>query len=328
MREETMVVSRRLVLRLMAGSTAGFLPFSRLALALDYPTRPVRVIVGLPSGTAPDVFARLVGSQLSRRLGQPFVVENRPGAATNLGTEAVARATPDGYTLLVIIPTNAINAVLYTKANFDFIQDITPVALIGGTPLVMVMNPQLPAKNLPEFIGYAKANPGKINMASLGVGSLVHLCGEMFQKMAGVEFTHVPYHGAVMPDLLAGQVHLYFTTMPEAGEYVRDGRLRALGVTTVTPSAVLPDVPTIAKFVPGYEVNGWIGFGAPKGTPASIIDLLNMQINSAAADSVLKSRLAALDVKTAAMTPIEFGRFIGAEIEKWRKVIEFANIKV
>jgi tripartite-type tricarboxylate transporter receptor subunit TctC len=311
----------------LAAAAAAYLAASRFAWAQAYPSRPVRLIVGFPPGTAPDILARLVGQWLSERLGQQFIVENRPGASSNVATEFVAKAAPDGYTLLMAVSSNAVNAVIYTNLNFDFARDITPVAYFAGNPFVMVVTPSLPAKSFPEFIAYAKANPGKINMASQGVGTTPHVCGEMLKLMTGIEFTHVPYRGPLMPDLLAGQVHFYFSPMPQPIEYVRDGRLRALGVTTATRSDVLPDIPAIGEFVPGYEASGWLGLGTPKGTPAEIIDKLNHVVNAIVADPGIKTHLASLGERPMPMTPAEFGKFIDREIGKWGKVIKFAGIQ-
>ena len=296
-------------------------------MAQTYPTRPVHLVVGFPAGTAPDILARLVGQWLSERLGQQFIIDNRPGASSNIATEFVAKAAPDGYTLLMAVSSNAVNAVLYTNLNFNFVRDIVPVAYFAGNAFVLVVTPSLPAKTLPEFIAYAKANPGKINMASQGVGTTPHVCGELLKLMTGIDFTHVPYRGPLMPDLLAGEVQFYFSPMPQPIEYVRDGRLRALGVTTATRSDVLPDVPAIGEFVPGYEANGWLGLVAPKGTPTEIIDKLNNEVNAIVADPDNKARLGSLGEKTKPMTPAEFGKFIDAEIGKWDKVVKFAAIK-
>jgi tripartite-type tricarboxylate transporter receptor subunit TctC len=298
-----------------------------MAKAGTYPSRPVRIIVGFPAGTAGDISARLVGQALSERLGQQLIIDNRPGAGSSIGTEAVVRAPADGYTLLLITTANAVNATLYDNLNFNFIRDIGAVAFISRFPYVMVATPSLPAKTLPEFIAYAKANPGKINMASQGVGTTPQVCGELLKMMAGIDFTHVPYRGPLMPDLLAGQVQFYFSPMPQPIEYVRDGRLRALGVTTATRSKALPGVPAIGEFVPGYEATGWLGIGAPKKTPAEIVDKLNIAINSAIADPKLKARFADLGEVPTPMTPTDFSKFIANETEKWAKVIKAANIK-
>ena len=312
---------RRQLLHLAAGAVA--LPaVARFAWAQTYPTRPVRFIVSYPAGSSPDLVARLVARRLSDRLEQQFVVENPPGA-----TEMVMRAPPDGYTLLMTATTNAINATLYPNVNFNFIRDIAPVASIGRTPVVMAVNPSLPAKTLPDFIAYAKANPGKINFASSGNGTPLHLAGELFKMMSGVELVHVPYHGSYMPDLLGGQVQVAFTTIPSLIEHIRAGKLRALGVASARRSDTLPDVPTVGEFVPGYEASAWYGLGAPKGTPTEIIEKLNKATSAALADPATKSRLVSLGVEPMSMTPAEFGKFMLDETEKWGKVIRAANIK-
>jgi tripartite-type tricarboxylate transporter receptor subunit TctC len=316
---------RREFLRL-AAVAAGLDVFS-LAHAADYPSRPVRVIVGFPAGIGPDITGRLMGQWLSDHLGQQFIVDNRPGAASNIGTEMVAKAAPDGYTLLVTVSTNTINATFYQNVNFDFRKDIVPVGFIGATPFVLVVTPSFPAKTVPEFIAYAKANPDKINMASQGVGTSPHVVGELLMMMAGIKFIHVPYRGNVVPDLMSGQVQMYFSPLPQVIEFVRDGRLRALAVTTTTRSEALPDVPTLAEFVPGYEASGWYGIGAPTGTPADIIGTLNREMNDGLADPGVKSKLLAVGVVPNPMTPAQFGKFIASEIDKWAKVIKFADIK-
>jgi len=316
---------RRQFLHLAAGVTA--LPvLSRNANAQTYPTRLVRLIVGFPAGNASDIFARLIAQSLSERLGQQFVVENRPGAGGNVGTEVVVRAS-DGYTLLLVLTSNAINTTLYANLNFDFIRDIAPVASIVDAPYAMVVNPSVPAKSVPEFIAYAKANPGKLNMASAGIGGATHVFGELFMMMAGVNLLHVPYRGNFMPDLLGGQVQVLFAPITHSIEYIRTGRLRALAVTPATRSSALPGIPTMAEFVPGYEASGWYGIGAPKNTPTEIIDRLNKEINAALADPKIKARLADLGAVPMPMTPAEFGKFIAAETEKWAKVVKAANIQ-
>jgi tripartite-type tricarboxylate transporter receptor subunit TctC len=317
---------RRQFLQLAAGTLA--LPAApRIASALDYPTRPVHIIVPYPAGGAPDISARLIGKWLSQRLGQQFIIDNRPGAGSNIGTEFVAHAPPDGYTLLLAVSGNAVDATYYANLNFSFVRDIAPVAFGGGIPFVMAVSPSFPAKSVPEFIAYAKANPGKINMASQGVATVPHLCGELLMMMTGIDLVHVPYRGNLMPDLLAGNVQLYFSPMPQAIAYVTDGRLRALAVTTPTRSAALPGVPTVGEYVPGFAVIGWFGICAPAGTPTVIIDKLNTEINASLADPDFKARNLALGVDLKAMTPSEFGEFIGDEIEKWAKAIKFAGIK-
>jgi len=298
-----------------------------LASALDYPTRPVHVVVGFPAGTTVDIIARLVCEPLSQRLGQRFIVDDRPGAASNIGTETVATAAPDGYTLLLAVTSNAINATLYKTLRFDFVRDIVPVGRIGTNPFVLVVPPSLPVKSAAEFIAYAKVSPGKLYMASQGVGTTPHISGELLKMMTGINFVHVPYKNALMPDLLAGRVQFYFSPTPLAVGYIRDGRLRALGVTSATRSAALPDVPAIAEFVPGYDVNAWLGIGAPKGMSTEIIERLNAEIVAVTTDPSIKARLLDLGVEPKPMTPAEFGKFIAAEVEKWAKVIKFANIE-
>jgi tripartite-type tricarboxylate transporter receptor subunit TctC len=321
-----MKLPRRRFLHLAAGAAA--LPaVSRIALAQAYPTRPVRIIVPFPAGQATDTIARLMGQSLLERLGQPFVIENRTGAGGNIGTESVVRATPDGYTLLLVGLSNAMNATLYKKLSFSFIRDIAPVASIGGAPYVMVINPSVPAKTVPEFISYAKANPSKINMGSSGSGSVSHVFGERFKTMTGINLVHVQYRGGYVPDLLSGQVQVAFGAISSCIQYIRGGMLRALAVTTATRSDVLPDIPTLAEFVPGYEASQWYGVGAPKDTPAEVIDKLNDEINAVAADPLITARLAGLGVDPLSMTSAAFGKLIADETEKWGKVIRAANIK-
>jgi tripartite-type tricarboxylate transporter receptor subunit TctC len=323
-----MKLPRRKFLHLAAGAAA--LPaLSRIARADTYPSRPVRMIVGFPPGGGNDIVARLMGQWLSERLGQPVIIENRPGAATNIATETVVRAPPDGYMLLFVPPTSAINATLYEKLNFNFLRDIAPVAGIIRIPNVMVVNPSFPAKTGPEFIAYAKANPGKINFASPGIGTTVHLSGELFKMMTGIDMVHVPYKGSApsLTDLFGGQVQVTFATMPAAIEYIRAGRLRALAVTTATRSEELPDIPSVGEFVPGYEVSGWYGMSAPMGTPAEVIDKLNKEINAGLADPELRARLAALGGTVLPGSPADFGKLIADETGKWAKVIRAANIK-
>src|SRR5262245_14124896 len=323
-----MKLPRRNFLHLAAGAAA--LPaVSRVARAQTYPSRPVRVIVPFaPAGTT-DILARLIGQWLSERLGQQFVIDNRPGGGGNIGTEAVVRASPDGYTLLLVTAANAINTTLYEKLNFSFIRDIAPVASIGGAPYVMVINPSLPAKTLPEFIAYAKANPGKVNMASAGTGAPSHVSGELFKMMAGVNMVHVPYRGGgpVMTDLLGGQVQVMFAPTPTSIEHIRSGKLRALAVTTATRSDALPDIPTVRDFVPGYEASNWYGVGIPKNTPAEIIDKLNKEINAGLADPGMKARIADLGATVFASSPADYGKLITDETEKWGKVVKFVGIK-
>ena len=317
---------RRNFLHLAAGAAA--LPtLSRIARAQAYPSQPVRIIVGLPAGTATDILARLVSQSLSERLGKQFIVENRPGAAGNIATEAVVRSAPDGYTLLQVNSGNALNASLYANLNFNFIRDITPVACIARTPFVMVVNPSSPAKTVPEFIAYAKANPGKINMASPGIGSANHIFGASFAMMAGIDLVHVPYRGDFMADLLGGRVQVVFSAMAQSIEYIRDGKLRGLAVTTAARLDVLPDIPAMDEFVTGYEASGWQGIGAPKNTPTNIVDRLNNEINAIVADPQVKVRLLDMGFKPTFMTSAEFGKFIADETEKWAKVVTFSGAK-
>jgi len=303
--------------------------FSRIACAQAYPTRPVRLIVGFPAGGGTDLTARLIGQWLSDRLGRPFIIENRPGAGSNIATEAVIRAPPDGHTLLMVNPTNAINTTLYDKLNFNFIRDIAPVASIMRVPLVMEVNPSVPVKSVPEFITYARANLGKISMASAGSGTPLHVSGELFKMMTGVNIVHVPYRGTgpALIDLLGGQVQVMFDAMPASIEYIRAGKLRALAVTTTMRSEALPDIPPMSDFVPGYEASTWFGIGAPKNTDAEIIDKLNQEINAALFDPKIKSQLAALGGTVFAGSPADFGKLIAEETEKWAKVVKFSGAK-
>jgi tripartite-type tricarboxylate transporter receptor subunit TctC len=323
-----MKLPRRKFLRL-AASIAALPVASHFASAQSYPSRPVHVIVPFPPGGGTDLLARLIGQWLSERLGQPFVIENRPGAGTNIGTEAVVRASPGGYVLLQASSSNAINATLYDKLNFNFIRDIAPVACLLRAPFVMVVNPTLPAKTVPDFIAYAKANPGKVNMASFGNGTSSHVAGELFKMMAGVNMVHVPYRGtaAALTDLLAGQVQVMFATLPGSIEQVRAGKLRALAVTTATRSEALPDIQTVADFIPGYEANTWYGIGVPKSTPAEILDKLSKEINAGLNDPKLRARLADLGGTVIPGSPTDFGKLIAEDTEKWGKVIRAANIK-
>jgi tripartite-type tricarboxylate transporter receptor subunit TctC len=300
-----------------------------MASAQAYPSRPVRIVVGFPAGGGVDIVARLMGQWLSERLGQPFIIENRPGAATNIATEAVVRAAADGYTLLLVHSSNAMNATLYEKLNFNFIRDIAPVASIIVVPNVMLVHPSVPAKTVAEFIAYAKANPGKINFASGGIGGPSHLAGELFKAMAGVNLVHVPYRGGgpAVNDLLGGQVQVYFASTPASIEYIKAGTLRALAVASATRSEMLPDIPTVGEFVPGYEAPTWYGLGAPKNTPAEIVDKLNNEINAGLADPKLRVRLADLGGTVMMGSPADFGKLIADETEKWGKVIRAANIK-
>jgi tripartite-type tricarboxylate transporter receptor subunit TctC len=302
---------------------------SRVARAQAYPTRPVRIIVGQAAGSGSDTAARLIGQWLSERLGQQFIIENRPGAAGNIATEAVVRAPPDGHTLLLVNAGNAINATLYDKLNFNFIRDIAPVAGIFRVPQVMEVNPSVPVKTVSEFIAYAKANPGKVNMASAGIGSAHHVAGELFKFMTGVDMVHVPYRGTTpaLTDLLAGQAQVMFDVTPSSTPHIRAGKLRALAVTTATRADVLPEIPIMGDFVPGYEASAWLGFGAPKDTPAAIIGKLNREVNAGLADPAIKTRIADLGGTVLAISPSEFGKLITDETEKWAKVVKFANIK-
>ena len=319
---------RRQFLHLAAGAAA-LSTVPRFAQAQAYPTRPVRIIVGFPPGGGADITARLIGQCLSERLGQQFIIDNRPGAATNIATEAVVRAAADGYTLLLVHSSNAMNATLYEKLNFNFIRDIAPAASIIVVPNVMVVHPSVPAKTVPEFIAYAKANPGKINFASGGIGGPSHLAGELFKAMAGVNLVHVPYRGGgpAINDLLGGQVQVYFASTPASIEYIKAGTLRALAVASATRSETLPDIPTVGEFVPGYEAPTWYGLGAPKNTPAEIVEKLNKEINAGLADPKLRARLADLGGDVLALSPADFGKLIAEETEKWAKVIRSANIK-
>jgi tripartite-type tricarboxylate transporter receptor subunit TctC len=319
--------SRRVFLA-FAGSTVALPALPRLASALDYPTRPVHLVVGFPAGLSPDILARLVGQPLSERLGQQFIVDNRPGAASNIGTEVVAHAAPDGYTVLLTISGNAINATLYTHLNFDFARDLTPVAAIGRTPFVIVVNPAFPVKSVPELIDYAKANSGKINIASAGPGTGPHVACELFKMMTGVDMVQVPYKGSYMTDLLGGQIPIAFAPIAQIIEDVRAGKLTAIGVTTPTRSDAAPQIPAIAEFVPGYAASGWYGICAPTGTPEDIIEKLNVAITACVTDPSLKSRLLNLGVEPMPMSVAEFKKFVAAEIAKYAKVIQFAGIKV
>lgn len=322
-----MGLQRRQFLRLSA-SAAAIATLPRAAVALDYPTRQVRLIVGFPAGTGPDVIARLVGQRLWDRLGQQFIVENRSGAGSSLAAENVVAAPADGYTLLLAANANAVNASLYPKLPFNFVRDTTAVAMICSAPFLLVANPALPAKTFREFIAYAKANPGKINMASPGVGTTPHLMYELLKIMTGIELVHVPYRTGYVADLLSGQVQIAFSTITQAIQYVRDGKLRALALSSAARSDVLPDVPAIGESVPGYDASGWFGICAPKATPAAVTDKLNKAINAIVAEPDTRKRLAALGVLPLSMTPAEFGKLIADDTEKWAKVIRQANIKV
>ena len=323
-----MKIPRRRCLQLALAAAAAS-AFPQSASALDYPTRPVRVIVPVAPGGGADIVARLTCQWLSERLGQQFIVENRPGGGTNIGTEVVVHAPADGYTLLLVNLTHAINATLYEKLNYNFIRDIAPIAGIVGVSNVVEIHPSVPAKTLPDFIAYAKVNPGKINMGSAGNGSSSHMAGELFKMMAGVNLVHVPYRGQgpAMTDLLGGQLQVIFATTPGTTEYVRIGKLHALAVTTAVRAEALPDVPTVADFVPGYESSQWYGLGAPKGTPTEVIDKLNQEVNAALVDSRMKARFADVGGTVLPGSPANFGKLIAEETEKWGKVVKFAGIK-
>jgi tripartite-type tricarboxylate transporter receptor subunit TctC len=319
---------RRTFLQLAAGAAA-LSAAACIAWAQAYPTRPVRIIVAFPAGGPGDILARLIGQWLQERLGQPFVIDNRPGAGGTIGTEAVVRAAPDGYTVLLVGGAHTVNATLYDKLSFNFIRDIAPVASISRENNVMVVNPSVPAKTVPEFIAYAKANPGKINMASAGIGAPSHVAGELFKMMTGVNMVHAPYRGAslALTDLIGGQVQILFGPMAGSIEFIRAGKLRALAVITATRSEALPNVPTVGEFVPGYEASSVWGLGAPKNTPAEIIDRLNKEINAGLADPKIKARLADAGGTVLPGSPADFGKLIADETEKWAKVVKFAGIK-
>jgi tripartite-type tricarboxylate transporter receptor subunit TctC len=321
-----MRLPRRTFLRLAACiAAAPALP--RIALALDYPVRPVKLVVGFPPGTGPDITARLIGQLLAERFGQSFVIDNRPGAGTNIGTEFVVRSPADGYTLLLLTSTNSYNVTLYRNLNFDYLRDIAPVASIGTVPFLMAVHPSVPVKTVGEFIAYAKANPGKINMASAGNGSAPHVFGELFKMMTGVDLVHVPYRDNYFPDLLAGQTQFVFGPVISTTAYVKSGKLRALAVTTATRLEAWPDLPTVAETVPGFEASGWLGVGVPAHTPDAIIDKLNTAISAELGDAKVKSQLADLGCVLQPMTPSECGKFVATEAVKWAKVIKFADIK-
>jgi tripartite-type tricarboxylate transporter receptor subunit TctC len=320
---------RRRFLRLVAGAAAApVLPsLSRPALADDYPSRPVRIVVPYPAGIAPDILARLVAQPLSERLQQQFIVDDRPGGASNVGTEIVVRAPADGYTLLVVTMSNVINTSLYDNLSFDLVRDVAPVAGLAKLALVLAVNPSLPARTLPEFIAYAKANPGKINYASVGSGAATNVAGELFKAMAGVDLVNVPYRSSYLPDLLSGQVQAAFTPIAQTISQIRAGKLRALAVTGTARSDTLPDVPTAAEFVPGYDAYVWDAIGAPAKTPPDVIDKLNKEINAVLTEPAMKARLADLGAEPMLMTPAEFGKYIADETVKWGKVVKFAHIK-
>jgi tripartite-type tricarboxylate transporter receptor subunit TctC len=322
-----MRLSRRKFLHATAG--AAVLSGTRLASASDYPARPVHLIIGYPPGGSADMTARLTSQWLSERLGQQFIVEGRPGAATNIATESVVRAAPDGYTLLLAAPANATNVALFAQLNFDFMHDITPIAGIIRFPDVVEVNPSVPVHSIPELISYAKANPGKLNFASSGIGSTLHVAGELFKMMAGVDIVHVPYRGGgpALVDLMSGRVQLMFDNLPTSIEFIRAGKLRPLAVTTATRSAVVPDLPTVADFVPGYEASAWYGLVAPKGTPAEIVDKLNKAVNAMLTDPAAKARFTDLGASLLPGSADDFGNLIADETAKWSKVIKFAGIK-
>lgn len=326
--EDTMTLRRRQLLQLAAGALA--LPaLSQVARAQAYPARPVRLLVGFPAGGGVDIVARLIAQWLSERLGQTFIFENRPGAATNLATELALKAPADGYTLLVGFVTQAVNATLYEKLNYNFIRDSAPIASISRGALVMVVNPKFPAKSIPEFIAYAKANPSQIDMGSGGVGSPPHVAGALFSWMTGIKMVHVPYRGDLLglTDLIGGRIQVYFPGLASAVEFIKAGKLRALGVTTASRSTVLSNVPAIGEVVPGYEASTWYGIVAPKGTPTDIVERLNKEVNAGLADPKVLARIAALGGIPMAMTPPEFGKFIADETEKWAKVVKASGIK-
>ena len=323
-----MKLRRRQFLHLAVGAAA-LSALSRIARAQAYPSRPIRWVVGFVPGGATDIIARLMGQWLSERLGQSVVIENRPGAGSNIATEMVVNAPPDGYTLLLVGPANAVNATLYPKLNYNFIRDIAPIASISREPLVMVVNPSVPAKTVPEFIAYAKANPGKLNMASSGIGTSVHVGGELFKMMTGITMLHVPYRGAApaITDLIGGRVQVMFATLPSSIEYIKAGNLRALAVTTARRTPALPDVPIVADVLPGYEASAVYGVGAPRNTPVEIVDELNKEINAGLADPRMQARLADLGGTVLPGTPADFAKLIAEETQKWAKVVEFSGAK-
>jgi tripartite-type tricarboxylate transporter receptor subunit TctC len=324
-----MSLSRRRLLRL-AGAAAALPVLARFAWSQAYPSRPVRIVVGFPAGSTTDVMARLIGQWLSERLGQPFVVENKVGAAGNLAAETVVRSPADGHTLLLIAPGYAINATLFQKLNFNFLEDIAPIATINGTPFVMEVHLSVPATTVPEFIAYAKAHPGRINMASAGNGTLQHLAGELFKMMTGTDMMHVPFRGApqALTDLVGGQVQVMFDTVPTSIELIKTGKLRALAATTAKPLAALLDLPTVGDSVPGYEVNGWVGLGAPASTPVEIVDLLNKEINAALADPTIQKRIVDVGATVFASSPAHFRKHIARETAKWAEVVKFAKLRI
>jgi tripartite-type tricarboxylate transporter receptor subunit TctC len=311
-----------------AASAAALPVLARRARAQGFPSRPIHFIVGFPAGSGPDIVARIIGDGMGRQLGQTFVVEDRPGASSNLATADVAHAPADGYMILMVTTANVINATLYQKLDYSFMRDIAPVASLDREPFVLDVTPSLPVKTVPELIAYAKANPGKVTMASAGIGSAPHLFGQLFQNLAGIEMTHVPYRGNPLPDMLSGQVQVFFGPIQSSLEYIRTGKLRALAVTTTKRSFLLPDLPTIAETLPGYDAEGWLGIGAPKNTPPDVIAKLHAAMNGALADSAVKTKLEALGDTVAPATTAEFAKLVNDEYEKWGKVIRDANIKV
>ena len=324
-----MKIPRRQFLHL-AAATALLPAVSRTARAQAYPTRPIRLIIGYTPGGSADLTARLMGQWLSERLGQSFVIENRPGGGTNIATEAALRAAPDGYSLLLVAPANAINATLYSKLNFNFLQEMVPIAGIIRFPNVVVVNPEVPVKTIPELIAYAKANPGKLNMASSGNGSTIHMSGELFKMLTGIDMLHVPYRGGApaLTDLLSGQVQVMFDNIPTCAEHVKSGKLRGLAVTSTTRSEVLPDLPTVADFLPGYEASAWYGLAAPKGTPPEIVETLNKAVNAILADPAAKTRFGELGAILLPGSAADFGKLVADETEKWGRVVKFAGAKV
>jgi len=324
-----MKIPRRQFLHL-AAATALLPAVSRTARAQAYPTRPIRLIIGYTPGGSADLTARLMGQWLSERLGQSFVIENRPGGGTNIATEAALRAAPDGYSLLLVAPANAINATLYSKLNFNFLQEMVPIAGIIRFPNVVVVNPEVPVKTIPELIAYAKANPGKLNMASSGNGSTIHMSGELFKMLTGIDMLHVPYRGGApaLTDLLSGQVQVMFDNIPTCAEHVKSGKLRGLAVTSTTRSEVLPDLPTVADFLPGYEASAWYGLAAPKGTPPEIVETLNKAVNAILADPAAKTRFGELGAILLPGSAADFGKLVADETDKWGKVVKFAGAKV
>ena len=322
-----MRVHRRKFLHFAAAATVALPALPRMARAESYPSRPVRIVVGFPPGAATDIIARLVADGLSQRLGQQFIVDNRPGAGSNIGAETAIKAPADGYTLLAITVTNAVNATLYDNLNFDLLRDVAPVSGTIRSASVLEVNPDVPVKSVPEFIAYAKANPGKLNYASFGSGTAPNMAAELFKMMTGVNLVHVPYKSSYMPDLLSGQVQLTFTPIPLTISYIRSGQMRALAVTSATPSDALPGIPPIAEFVPGYEANIWHGIAAPKNTPPDIVGTLNKEINAVITDPAMKAKFANLGAEPMSMTAMEFQRFIAEQIDKWGKVVKFAAMK-